>query len=135
MLSLTGSNADDPSPISPPKLAIALALLAKLGGSAPSFPMPKFAAGIESCRGAASPQRFRPGGLRQQRRQHPGGGERHQRTIGANGTTINWAVTSNYRKGVDADMENWWPIGSTVPVGAVMGTIATRFTAMPMEKN
>lgn len=39
--------------------------------------------------------------------------------IGANGTTINWAVTSNYRQGIDADMVNMVAAMNEGSVGAV----------------
>jgi molybdopterin-containing oxidoreductase family iron-sulfur binding subunit len=38
---------------------------------------------------------------------------------GANGTTINWAVTSNYRQGIDADMVNMVNAMNAGEVGAV----------------
>lgn len=40
--------------------------------------------------------------------------------IGANGTTINWAVTSNYRQGIDADMVNLVNAMNGGQVGALL---------------
>jgi molybdopterin-containing oxidoreductase family iron-sulfur binding subunit len=40
--------------------------------------------------------------------------------IGANGKTINWAVTSNYRKGIDADMATLVADMNSGAVGAVL---------------
>jgi len=40
--------------------------------------------------------------------------------IGANGTTINWGLTSNYRNGVDADMEKLVADMNSGAVGAVL---------------
>ncbi len=40
--------------------------------------------------------------------------------IGANGKTINWAVTSNYRKGIDADMVKLVDDMNSGAVGAVL---------------
>ena len=39
--------------------------------------------------------------------------------VGANGTTVNWAVTSNYRQGIDADMVNMVNAMNAGEVGAV----------------
>lgn len=41
-------------------------------------------------------------------------------TIGANGTTINWALTCNYRQGIDADMVNLVAEMNAGRVGAVL---------------
>ncbi len=107
MLSLTGSNADDRFTHKPSETgAIALALLAKLGGavSAPSLPaavadgVAKAAKALSESRGASLVV--------------CGSNDANiqvivnaiNEAIGANGTTINWAITSNYRKGVDAEM-------------------------------
>lgn len=40
--------------------------------------------------------------------------------IGANGTTVNWAITSNYKAGIDADMEAMYAAMNAGQVGAVM---------------
>ena len=40
--------------------------------------------------------------------------------IGANGTTINWAVTSNYKQGIDGDMVNLVNAMNAGQVGAVL---------------
>lgn len=39
--------------------------------------------------------------------------------VGANGTTINWAITSNYKQGIDADMVNLVAAMNAGQVGAV----------------
>jgi molybdopterin-containing oxidoreductase family iron-sulfur binding subunit len=39
--------------------------------------------------------------------------------VGANGTTVNWAITSNYRQGIDADMVNMVNAMNAGEVGAV----------------
>jgi Fe-S-cluster-containing hydrogenase components 1 len=40
--------------------------------------------------------------------------------VGANGTTINWAVTSNYKAGIDADMEALTAAMNAGEVGAIL---------------
>jgi len=108
MLSLTGSNADDRFTHKPSETGlIALALLAKLGGSvpAPSINDAKLAKGIELA--AAQLTASKGSAL-----VVCGSNDVNVQVvvnainelIGANGATINWAVTSNYRKGIDADM-------------------------------
>ncbi len=105
--SLTGSNADDRYLHKPSeKGAVALAILAKLNGSVaePSIADTNLKKGIESTvallkanMGAALVV--------------SGSNDVNiqiivnaiNEAIGANGKTINWAVTSNYRQGVDAD--------------------------------
>ena len=124
MLSLTGSNADDRFTHKPSETGnVALALLAKLGGavSAPSISDAKLAKGIEQAAAALSASKG-------QALVVCGSNDANiqvvvnaiNELIGANGTTINWAVTSNYRKGVDADMEKLVADMSNGTVGAVM---------------
>ncbi len=108
MLSLTGSNADDRYTHKPSETgAIALALLAKLGGSvsAPSIADPAVKVGIEKA--AAELLKTKGASL-----VVCGSNDVNIQTVvnainelvGANGTTINWATTNNTRKGIDADM-------------------------------
>jgi len=110
MLSLTGSNADDRYTHKPSETgAIALALLAKLGGavSAPTIADAALAKGIEKA--AAALMASKGASL-----VVSGSNDMNvqvvvnaiNEAIGANGTTIDWGTTSNYRKGNDADMAN-----------------------------
>jgi molybdopterin-containing oxidoreductase family iron-sulfur binding subunit len=107
-LSLTGSNADDRFTHKPSeKAAVALALLAKLGGgvTAPAIADAALNKGIEL---AASLLNANKGAALVV----CGSNDVNlqiivnaiNEAIGANGKTINWAITSNYRQGVDADM-------------------------------
>lgn len=108
MMSLTGSNADDRITHRPSETgAIALALLAKLGGSvtAPSIKDPAVLKGIDAA--AAQLLANKGAGL-----VVCGSNDMNiqvvvnaiNEIIGSNGTTIEWSITSNYRKGIDADM-------------------------------
>jgi MoCo/4Fe-4S cofactor protein with predicted Tat translocation signal len=107
MLSMTGSNADDRYTHKPSETgAVALALLAKLGGgvTAPALnatlqkAVDKTAAELAANKGAGLVV--------------CGSNDVNvqmivnaiNEAIGAGGKTINWGITSNYRKGVDADM-------------------------------
>ncbi len=107
-LSLTGSNADDRYIHKPSQTAaVALALLAKLGGAvtAPAITDAALNKGIETA--AAALNTNKGAGL-----VVSGSNDVNiqiiinaiNEAIGANGKTINWATTSNYRQGVDADM-------------------------------
>jgi len=107
-LSLTGSNADDRYMHKPSeKAAVALALLAKVGGAgtAPAIKDADLAKGIESAAALLNANKGAAVVL-------CGSNDVNlqiivnaiNEAIGANGKTINWAVTSNYRQGVDADM-------------------------------
>ncbi len=107
-LSLTGSNADDRYIHKPSETgAIALSILAKLGGTvtAPAISDAALNKGIDATVAVL--------------KANPGAGlvvsgsndvniqiivNAINEAIGANGKTINWAVTSNYRQGVDADV-------------------------------
>ncbi|MDB5276858.1 MAG: 4Fe-4S dicluster protein [Ferruginibacter sp.] len=107
-LSLTGSNADDRYLHKPSQTgAIALALLAKLGGavSAAAINDPAVAKGVDAA--AAALNANKGAGL-----VVCGSNDVNiqiivnaiNEAIGANGKTINWAVTSNYRQGIDSDI-------------------------------
>ena len=123
MMSLTGSNADDRYMHKPSETgAVALALLAAVGGSviAPSLDA-KLTAAIKSTAEVL--------------KANAGEGlvvcgsndvsvqvivNAINEAIGANGTTINWATTSNYRKGVDADMNSLVSDMNSGAIGAVI---------------
>ena len=108
MLSLTGSNADDRFTHKPSEtVAVALALLAKLGGavSAPTITDASLKAGIDKA--ADELMKTKGSSL-----VVCGSNDVNAQVvvnainelIGANGSTINWGATSNIRKGNDADM-------------------------------
>ncbi len=108
MLSLTGSNADDRFTHKPSETAaIATALLAKLGGAVSGAQVkdPALAKGIDKAAAALMASKGEALVV-------CGSNDRNiqvivnaiNEAIGANGTTINWALTSNYRKGNDADL-------------------------------
>ncbi|MCW3093006.1 MAG: [Fe-S]-binding protein, partial [Ferruginibacter sp.] len=107
-LSLTGSNADDRFIHKPSeKTAIALSLLAKLGGAvtAPAISDADLNKGIEKAAAALNANKGAALVV-------CGSNDVNlqvivnaiNEAIGANGKTINHAVTSNYRAGIDADM-------------------------------
>jgi molybdopterin-containing oxidoreductase family iron-sulfur binding subunit len=108
MLSLTGSNADDRYTHKPSETgAIALALLAKLGGgvSAPTIADVELRKGIDIV--AENLMKSKGASL-----VVCGSNDVNVQVvvnaineiIGANGTTINWSATNNTRKGTDAEM-------------------------------
>ncbi|MBC7936535.1 MAG: TAT-variant-translocated molybdopterin oxidoreductase [Rhizobacter sp.] len=108
MMSMTGSNADDRYTHKPSQTgAIALALLAKLGGAvtAPAIADKKLQAGIDKT--AAVLNATKGSAL-----VVCGSNDVNiqvvvnaiNEAIGANGTTINWGSTTNSRKGIDAEM-------------------------------
>jgi len=108
MMSMTGSNADDRYVHKPSETgAIALALLTKLGlGLSPvSITDAKLLKGIDTAAAALAANKGAALVV-------CGSNDVNiqmivnaiNEAIGANGTTINWAVTSNYRKGIDAEM-------------------------------
>ena len=110
MLSLTGSNADDRFTHKPSQTgAIALALLSKLGGSvvSPTIADAALAKGIEKAAAALVASKGAALVV-------SGSNDVNvqvvvnaiNEAIGANGTTIDWGTSSNYRKGNDADMAN-----------------------------
>ncbi|NCZ53685.1 MAG: [Fe-S]-binding protein, partial [Verrucomicrobia bacterium] len=107
-LSLTGSNADDRFVHKPSeKGAVALALLAKLGGTvtAPAISDAALNKGIELAAAALNANKGAALVV-------CGSNDVNlqiivnaiNEAIGANGKTINHAISSNYRAGVDADM-------------------------------
>ncbi len=107
MMSLTGSNADDRYTHKPSETgAIALGLLAKLGGavSAPKLDA-KLSKAIDDTAAVLSASKGSSLVV-------AGSNDVNiqilvnaiNEAIGANGTTINWAETTNIRKGVDTDM-------------------------------
>lgn len=124
MLSLTGSNADDRYTHKPSEMgAVALALLAKLGGAvtAPAIAdlnvktgIAKAAEALMSNKGASLVV--------------CGSNDTNiqvivnaiNEIIGANGTTINWALTNNTRKGTDIEMNK---LVSEIESGTVGGLI------------
>ncbi|HTB52085.1 MAG TPA: TAT-variant-translocated molybdopterin oxidoreductase [Ferruginibacter sp.] len=107
-LSMTGSNADDRFIHKPSDTgAIALALLAKLGGDvpAPAIADDKLNKGIEIAAAALNANKGAALVV-------CGSNDVNiqiivnaiNNAIGANGTTIDWNTTANYRQGVDADI-------------------------------
>jgi len=106
-LSLTGSNADDRYMHKPSETgSIALALLAKLGGAvtSPAINDAKLAKGIEAAATALSAAKGEALVV-------CGSNDANiqlvvnaiNEAIGANGTTINWAVNNNVAKGLDSE--------------------------------
>ena len=123
-LSLTGSNADDRFVHKPSeKSAVALALLAKLGGSvnAPSISDAKLSKGIDLAAAALIANKGAALVV-------SGSNDVNiqvivnaiNEAIGANGKTINWAVTSNYRAGIDADFETLVADMNSGAIGALL---------------
>ncbi len=108
MMSLTGSNADDRFTHKPSQTgAVALALLAKLGGavSAPAISDAKLVKGIEKTAAVLNASKGAALVV-------CGSNDVNIQVIvnaindiiGANGTTINWGATNNTRKGTDAEI-------------------------------
>ncbi len=123
-LSLTGSNADDRFVHKPSeKAAIALNILAKLNGSvtAPAISDAALNKGIEL---AAAQLKAHAG----EALVVSGSNDVNlqiivnviNEAIGANGKTINWAATSNYRQGIDADFNQLVNDMAAGAVGAVL---------------
>ena len=123
-LSLTGSNADDRFVHKPSeKSAVAMALLAKLGGAvtAPALPDAALNKGIEAAAAALNANKGAALVV-------CGSNDVNlqiivnaiNEAIGANGKTINWAVSSNYRAGIDADMVKLVEDMNTGAVGALL---------------
>ncbi len=122
-LSLTGSNADDRIIHKPSETAaIALNILAKLGGAvtAPSL-SGELAAGVKLAVDQLTAHKGEALVV-------CGSNDMNLQVIvnainelaGANGKTINWAVTSNYRQGIDADFNNLLNEMNAGSVGALM---------------
>ncbi|MBL0055420.1 MAG: TAT-variant-translocated molybdopterin oxidoreductase [Chitinophagaceae bacterium] len=124
MMSLTGSNADDRYTHKPSQTgAVALALLAKLGQGAGASGLKdeRLLKGIDAAAAALLANKGNALVV-------CGSNDVNvqvvvnaiNEAIGANGKTINWAVTSNYRNGVDADMEKLIAEMSAGTIGAVL---------------
>ncbi|MFZ1305362.1 MAG: TAT-variant-translocated molybdopterin oxidoreductase [Ferruginibacter sp.] len=124
MISLTGSNADDRYTHKPSETgAVALALLAKLGGAvtAPSLADAKLTKGIDTVANALNASKGAALVV-------CGSNDVNiqiivnaiNEAIGANGTTINWAMTSNYKNGIDADMAKLVDDMNSGTIGAVL---------------
>ncbi|MFZ1453929.1 MAG: TAT-variant-translocated molybdopterin oxidoreductase [Ferruginibacter sp.] len=124
MISLTGSNADDRYTHKPSETgAVALALLAKLGGAvtAPSLADAKLTKGIDTVANALNASKGAALVV-------CGSNDVNiqiivnaiNEAIGANGTTINWAMTSNYKNGIDADMVKLVDDMNSGTIGAVL---------------
>ncbi len=124
MMSMTGSNADDRYTHKPSETgAVALALLAKLGGAvtAPAIADAKLAKGIDT---AAAALKANNGAALVV----CGSNDVNiqvivnaiNEAIGANGKTINWAMTSNYKNGIDADIVQLVNDMNSGAVGAVL---------------
>ncbi len=124
MMSLTGSNADDRYTHKPSQTgAVALALLSKLGGavSAPAFTDARLNKGIEETAkqlAASKGSALVVCGSNDVNIQLVVNAINE--AIGANGTTINWAATSNVRKGIDADMVK---LSADMAAGTVGGVL------------
>ena len=107
-MSLTGANADERFTHKPSEIgAIALALFSALGGSvtAPAIADKRLADGIKKAAAALQASQGKAlvvSGSNDVNVQLIVNAINNQ--IGANGTTIDWATTSNYRQGVDSDM-------------------------------
>lgn len=122
IMSMTGSNADDRFVHRPSETgAVAVALLNALNGTAASGGDKKLSDGINMA--AAKLKAAAGAGL-----VVCGSNDVNiqivvnaiNEAIGANGKTINWAMTSNYRAGIDADMEKLVADMNSGAVGAVL---------------
>jgi len=122
MMSLTGSNADDRFLHKPSETgAVAVALLNALNGAAAAFKDAKLNEGIKLAADklkAAGGNALVVSGSNDVNVQIIVNAINE--AIGANGKTINWAITSNYRKGIDADMAKLVDDMNTGAVGAVL---------------
>jgi MoCo/4Fe-4S cofactor protein with predicted Tat translocation signal len=123
MMSLTGSNADDRYTHKPSQTgSVALALLAKLSGAASApFTDARLNKGIEETAKhllASKGSALVVCGSNDVNIQLVVNAINE--AIGANGTTINWAATSNVRKGIDAEMIKLSSDMANGLVGAVM---------------
>ncbi len=124
MMSMTGGNADDRYTHKPSETgAVALALASKLGVavSAPSIADSKLAKGIDTVVAALNANKGKALVV-------CGSNDVNiqiiinaiNEAIGANGSTINWAMTSNYKNGVDADMAKLVDDMNSGAIGAVL---------------
>ncbi|MDB5202297.1 MAG: 4Fe-4S dicluster protein [Ferruginibacter sp.] len=121
MMSMTGSNADDRYTHKPSETgAVALALLAKLGGAVSA---PALSATLQKGIDAAAAHLSATKGSSLV---VCGSNDVNIQlivnaindAIGANGTTINWSATNNMRKGIDGDMVK---LAADMAAGAVGG--------------
>ncbi|MEP7236770.1 MAG: TAT-variant-translocated molybdopterin oxidoreductase [Ferruginibacter sp.] len=124
MMSMTGSNADDRYTHKPSETgAVALALLAKLGAAvtAPAIADAKLAKGIET---AAAALKANSGAALVVCGSNDANIQMIvnaiNEAVGANGKTINWAMTSNYKNGIDADMVKLVDDMNSGAIGAVL---------------
>ncbi|MGG9962162.1 TAT-variant-translocated molybdopterin oxidoreductase [Ferruginibacter sp. SUN106] len=122
MMSLTGSNADDRIMHKPSETgAVAVAILNALNGTAASFKDDKLNKGVKLAADqlkAAAGNALVVSGSNDVNVQIVVNAINE--AIGANGKTINWAITSNYRKGIDADMDTLVKDMNSGAVGAVL---------------
>ena len=122
MMSMTGSNADDRYTHKPSETgAVAVAILNALNGTAASFKDARLNAGIKLAADklkAAAGNALVVSGSNDVNVQIIVNAINE--AIGANGKTINWALTSNYRKGIDADMIKLVEEMNSGAVGAVL---------------
>ncbi len=122
MMSLTGSNADDRIVHKPSETgAVALAILNALNGTAASFSDKKLNEGVKLAAEklkAASGAALAVCGSNDANIQVVVNAINE--AIRANGKTINWALTSNYRNGIDADMVKLVEDMNNGAIGAVL---------------
>ena len=122
MMSMTGSNADDRYTHKPSETGkVAVAILNALNGTAASFADKRLNDGIKLAADklkAAAGSALVVSGSNDVNVQVIVNAINE--AIGANGKTINWAVTSNYRKGIDADMVKLVEDMNSGAVGAVL---------------
>jgi len=122
MMSMTGSNADDRIVHKPSETgAIAVAILNALNGTAASFADKKISDGVKLAADnlkAAGGNALVVCGSNDVNVQIVVNAINE--AIGAGGKTINWAMTSNYRNGVDADMAKLVDDMNGGAVGAVL---------------
>ena len=129
MMSMTGSNADDRYTHKPSETgAVAVAILNALNGTAAAFKDARLNAGVKLAADklkAAAGNALVVSGSNDINVQVIVNAINE--AIGANGKTINWAVTSNYRKGIDADMVKLVEDMNSGAVGAVLMISARNF--------
>ncbi|MFC4263038.1 TAT-variant-translocated molybdopterin oxidoreductase [Ferruginibacter yonginensis] len=123
IMSLTGSNADDRYTHKPSETgAVALAILAKLnGGAASGLKDARLLKGIDQAAALLAANKGNALVV-------SGSNDVNvqiivnaiNEAIGANGTTINWAATTNTRKGIDAEMVQLTNEMSSGAIGAVL---------------
>jgi MoCo/4Fe-4S cofactor protein with predicted Tat translocation signal len=122
MMSLTGSNADDRFTHKPSETgAVAIAILNAVNGAAAAFTDKRLNEGVKLAADklkAAGGNALVVSGSNDVNVQIIVNAINE--AIGATGKTINWAVTSNYRKGIDADMTTLVNDMNSGAVGAVL---------------